>query len=232
MTSIKRAGVGIVRTLVLIIFVGAAGGLGWYVWQAKHNTDKTLNNTGQAQGTVVKKNTNTEKGVQQAPTDITADWTPFSSVKGKFSLRYPKRWVQPNNRDLCSPELFDRAIYLGPDTGSVLKCVTEYFGQMSVLSADGDKRGDYDLGAGYKDITNKEVNLNGIVGHRISGVATASDAAFRPAEGTIEVHYVFYSPAGVTYVAKYIQTPKGQSPSTDVLNDFDIMVTKTLKFSS
>ncbi len=232
MGSIKRVGVGIGRTLVLIIFLGVAAGLGWYVWQSKRNTDKTLSNTTLGQGTIAK---NTEKQtIAPTPPDITSDWTLVSSDKGKFSLRYPKTWVQPVNQDACTASLFDRAVYLGPDAGSVLKCGTEYFGQVSVLSVDGDKRGDYDLGSGYKDVTNKEVTVNGVVGHRIAGVAVAAapDAVFAPATGTIEVHYVFYTPTGVTYVAKYTQAPKGNSPSTDVLNDFDLMVTKTLKFSS
>jgi hypothetical protein len=232
MEPIKRAGVGIIRTIVLVIFVGAVGALGWFVWQAKHNTEKSLDNTTQSETVTPEKNTeNTDKPV---PTDITKDWTPYSSEKGKFSLRYPKTWVQPLNRDLCSPELFDRAVYLGPDAGSVLKCASEYFGQMSVSSVDGDKRAEYALGTGYKDITDKEVIINGVAGHRIAGVAKAAtpDAGFAPAEGTIEVRYVFYAPAGVTYVAKYTQAPKGSSPSTDVLNDFDLMITKTLRFAS
>lgn len=232
MESIRLAGRRFIQTVVLLVILGVVGFLGWFVWQAKYHTEKSLDNTSQAQGTTTK---NTERPAEtSAPADLTADWTPYTSDTGKFSLRYPKTWVQPLNRDLCTPELFERALYLGPDAGSVLKCASEYFGQMAVFSVDGDKRGDYGLGADYKDITKREVTVNGVTGQRISGVAVAPspDAGFAPTEGTIEVHYVFYAPNGTTYVARYTQAPKGHSPSTDVLSDFELMVTKTLKFSS
>lgn len=235
MESVRTFGRTIAKLLAFVLLLGVVGGLAWFVWQAKHNTDKSLNNTSQNQGTVTKPITNTEKPAPKAEsTDLTADWTPVSSAKGKFSFRYPKTWVQPTNRDLCSPELFDRAVYLGPDTDSVLKCASEYFGQISVNSVDGDKRSESALSKGYKDITDKEVAVNGLVGHRIAGVAVVAppEMGFAPVEGTIEVHYVFYSPSGVTYVARYTQAPKGHAPSMNVLNDFDLLVTKTLKFSS
>jgi len=234
MESIKQTVRRVFKIIVLVVFLGAAGGVALYVWQSKNKTDQSLNNASQGQGTVVKDTKNTESTAPKVQgTDLTADWTAVSSAKGKFSFRFPKTWVQPVNRDLCSPELFDRAVYLGPDADSVLKCATEYFGQVSVFSVDGDKRGDYGLNSGYKQVIDKEVNVNGLIGHRISGVATAPapGAAFGPVEGTIEVRYVFYAPTGTTYVAKYTQAPKGNSPSTNVLNDFDIMVTKTLKFT-
>lgn len=232
MESFKRASARVVRTVVLLVFLGVAGFLGWFVWQSKHNTEQSLNNTDRVQTTIVGKERNTEKR-DVPPGDITSDWTPFSSAKGKFSLRYPKTWVQPVNRDLCSPELFERAIYLGPDAQSVLKCASEYFGQMSVSSYDGDKRGEYSLESGYKEVTKKEVALNGVAGYRISGITSAApaDAAFSPIEGTLEVRYVFFV-NGTTYVARYTQAPTGHTPSSNVLNDFDLMVTKTLKFSA
>lgn len=234
MESFKRTGIGLFRIIVLVVFLGVAGFLGWFVWQSKANTEKVLDNTDRAQSALLQNGEkNTEKKDAASAGDITADWTPFSSEKGKFSLRYPKPWVQPTNRDLCSPELFERAIYLGADAESVLKCATEYFGQMSVSSVAGDKRSEYDLGTGYKDITKKDVVVNRAAGQRVSGVTTAPspDAAFSPVEGTIEVRYIFFT-NGNTYVARYTQAPKGHSPSDEVLSDFDLMVTKTLKFSA
>jgi len=234
MISIKRAGVGFMRTIVLVVFLGVAGFLGWFVWQSKINTEKSLNNTDRAQTAIIGNGEkNTEIRDQVPAGDITADWTPFSSQEGKFSLRYPRAWVQPSNRDLCSPELFKRAIYLGPDAESVLKCASEYFGQMSVSSVEGDKRAEYNMDAGYKEVTKKEVVVSGVTGHRISGVTAAASpgGAFSPIEGTIEVRYVFFT-NGNTYVARYTQAPKGHSPSTNVMSDFDLMVTKTLKFSA
>lgn len=234
MESFKRTGIGFFRIVVLVIFLGVAGFLGWFVWQSKTNTEKSLSNTERAQSEVIgNREKNTEIRDQVPAGDITADWTPYSSQKGKFSLRYPKTWVQPTNRDSCSPDLFDRAVYLGPDAESVLKCASEYFGQMSVSSVDGDKKSDYDLGAGYKDVTRKDVVVNGVAGQRVSGVTTApsADVTFSPIEGTVEVRYIFFT-NGATYIARYTQAPKGHSPSANVLSDFDLMVTKTLKFSA
>lgn len=235
MESLRRIGRGVVKTVTLVLIVGAAIGLGWFVWQSKNNTNKSLTNTAETQNPVVgtSKTTNTET-VPKTTETITTDWTPVASLKGKLSLSYLKTWVQPTNRDLCNPSFFDRSVYLGPDADSVLKCGSEYFGQMAVQSFDGDKRSDFALGTGYKDITDKEVNVSGLTGRRISGVASAPapGAGPGPVEGTIEVRYVFYSPTAVTYVVRYTQAPKGHAPSTNVLNDFDLMVAKTLKFSS
>lgn len=232
MSSKDQRGFGAVQALILVAIAGLVGGTVWYVWHIQ-STNKTTSTTTQP---TILPSQNTEKPTKPptAP-DPTDDWTAFSSAKGKFSLKYPKKWVQPVNRDACSPGLFDRAVYLGPDAESVLVCASEFFGQMSVISVDGDKRADSDLGSDYKDIVKKDVTVNDITGQRISGVAKApaADAVFGPLEGTTEVHYVFYVPAtGMTYTARYTQAPAGHAPGTNVLSDFDLMITKTLKFSS
>jgi type II secretory pathway pseudopilin PulG len=226
MKKLNQKGFGAVETLLVLLIVGILGGAGWYIYQAQQKTKQTLNNTTQGAGESQK---STKPAAQ--PKDETANWTIFISEKGKFSLKYPPNWVQPTNKERCNPGLFDRSLYLGPDSNSVLVCGSEYFGQMWVGSVDGDKRADYSFGSGYNNVINKDIVVNDVAGQRISGVAKAKseDDVFAPLEGTIEVHYVFYT-NGITYSARYTQVPKGHNPSTDVLADFDLMITKTLQF--
>lgn len=221
-------GFTVIESLLILVIVGMLGGLGWYVWNAHNKSIDSLTNADSANSSVVKYSKK-----PAAVKDPTADWTAYSSKNGQFSLKYPKSWVQPTNKEACNSDLFDRSLYLGPDSDSVLKCATEYFGQIWIGSVDGDKKSSYDLGTGYENIVKKDVTVNGVTGQRISGVAVApsGDLPFAPLKGTIEVHYIFYT-KGITYSASYTQAPAGNNPSSDVLSDFDLVVTKTLKFSS
>ena len=229
MRQTNSTGLSNIKLLLFLVILGIISGTGFYVYRSQIKTSSSLNNTAK---TPIEPQKTTPK--PEPVVDETKDWTPYSSVMGKFSLRYPTRWVQPEHKELCGSGLFDRSVYLGPDKNSVLKCGSEFFGQVSVSSVEGDKQTDYDLAEkSYKNIEVKTVVVNGVTGKRIAGVtkAPAGDEPFAPTEGTIEVHYVFYT-NGNTYAARYTQVPAGSAPSTDVVKDFELMVLKTLKFSS
>ncbi len=229
MRQTNARGFSSIKLLLFLVVVGIIAGTGYFVWRAQNKTSSTLSNTAKTPIEPQKTPKKTEP-----VTDETKDWIAYTSPKGVFYLRYPTTWIQPEHKELCTAELFDRSLYLGPDKNSVLKCVSEFFGQISVSSVEGNKQGEYDLTEkAYKNIEIKPVVVDGVTGKRISGIAKApaGDEPFAPTEGTIEVHYVFFA-KGNTYAARYTQVPAGNAPSTDVLKDFDLMIVKTLKFSS
>lgn len=215
----KDKGFGLIQTLAVIIVVAVIATAGGFVYKHNHKTNNV--NTTSKSAT----NTNTPQ-----PVDPTASWTTYSSQTGKFSLRYPSSWQQPTNKEMCTPGLFDRALYLGPDAQSVLKCATSYFGQIYVSSIEGDKQSSYSLGSGYTDVSTQDVIVSGIAGSRISATTSGLSGEGGYKDGTKVVEYLFYT-NGNTYVAHYIQAPAGSTPSRNVLSDFDLMVTKTLRFS-
>lgn len=232
MKKLNSQGFGAVEMLLVVIIVGLIGGVGYFVYNSQKAINKSLDKANSSLDQASKKKKEADKPKTESE-DETEDWTPYSSEKGKFSLRYPNSWVQPEHKDMCNTDLFDRALYIAPDKDSVLRCASEYFGQVSISSVEGDKQSNYDLGTDYKDVVTKDITINGVKGKRISGTAKPKigDDAFAPLEGTTEIHYVFFT-NGITYGARYTQAPIGHSPSTDVQKEFDLIITKTLKFQS
>lgn len=221
---INQKGFAAIEAVLIVIILAIIGGTGYYVYQANNKSTDTQNaaQTNANSATPHKKS---------AKADATKDWTSYTSTAGKFSLKYPGTWVQPTNKDLCNPDTFDRTLYLGPNSASVLKCATEYFGQINVTSVAGNQPAESEFdAAAFKNIVDKNVTVSGVKGKRTSAVAKDQPGLVGGyAAGTTVVKYSFYTNSN-TYVATYIQAPKGSDPSQDVLADFDLMVTKTLKF--
>ena len=230
----EETGFTAVEMLLSLIIVVMITFVGYYIY----NTQKTANATYKAASNASQvsppKHTKKTAITPASSPDPTAAWTVSSSTKGQFSLRYPTTWVQPTHKEYCNADLFDRAVYLGPDADSVLKCGSEYFGQIAVTSVVGDKTANTAITSdNFDNILTKQVTVNGVKGTRTAGVAKAPPAdATEPGgylKGTIVVDYVFYA-HGSTYAASYTQAPVGSAPSSNVLSDFDLMVTNTLKF--
>lgn len=53
MRRLNQTGSGIVEILLIIIIVAILGFTGWFVWQGKRNTDKTLSDTGKSMASAV-----------------------------------------------------------------------------------------------------------------------------------------------------------------------------------
>lgn len=219
----NHKGFALIEGLLILLIVGILVVVGGYVYITKKSSEKSLDRAASteitAAGNAVKKET---------AEDPTKDWKPYSSAEGQFSLKYPASWVEPTNKELCSPQILERALYLGPDENNVLRCGSEFFGQIQIGSSEGDSRTEKDTDwfkTGYKDVVRKDIEINGVSGKRISAVATESSEGFSLAEGTMLVSYVFFT-KGNTYTASYYQFKN----SPNVLADFNTMVTKTLKF--
>jgi hypothetical protein len=205
--------------LFIILIVALIGAAGWLVYKNQKKAPATTTTT------TVQKTTSTP--VPKTEADPTATWTVYSDAAGKFALRYPTTWVKATHPELCSPGI----LLLGPTTATVGVCASEGFGQVHITSTDGDSRSNYELGTGYTAVTKTDVTVDGVTGKKISGTAKGQAASDTPgmgalADGTIVVNYVFYT-NGKTYVAGYTQPPA----NPDVLNDFNLLVTKSLTFT-
>ncbi|HCM51715.1 TPA: hypothetical protein DIS56_01095 [Candidatus Saccharibacteria bacterium] len=210
--------------VLLILFIAVLlAGTGWYVLKAKDKASSTYSDADAANSSQLKYG---KKEVVKEQKDPTADWVAYSSTEGKYSLKYPKTWAAATNPESCSPGI----LLLGGNAGSVGKCATESFGQISVVSTDGDSVNDQKLSTGYKDVTSENVTVNNVAGTKMSGTASGQSgdeiSAGMP-DGTKVVKYIFYT-NGKTYTANYIQ----MSTYPDVLSDFNLLVTKTLKFQA
>lgn len=220
-SKLGQKGSALTALLVIIILVIVVG-TGYYVYRANNKAGNTLN---------------TATSTAQNPTlrHSTANWTAYSSQDGQFSLKYPKTWVQASDPTLCASGM----LLLGPDKDSVGHCASEDLGQISVASTAGDNRAAYDISndPNYKDAKTKTVTVDKVQGKRIEATAVAvagnqndSSQALTtgyPA-GTKVVKYLFFT-NNRTYEATYVQKTAGAG-SKNVLADFDLMVTKTLKF--
>lgn len=219
----SQKGFSAVETVLVIVVVGIIGFVGWFVWQSRNNTVKTLKDTSQGQSAAVK----TTKKATPAAKDPTADWVAYSSTAGKYSLKHPKNWVEASHLDQCNDGLF----LVGGNASSVGVCGSESFGQMNVDSQMGDISAGLNLASdGYVSVTKTSTTAAGVSGTKYSGTASGQQSGDAPggfADGTKVVRYIFVT-NDRTYSATYAQ----QSGYPDVLSDFDLMVTKTLKFSS
>jgi hypothetical protein len=230
MRLLNQKGFSVLEVSLILIIISMIGGTGYYVFQSRQKTNDNLSSTP------------SQVEQKSAPIETsTAGWQLAKSSAGQFSVKYPKGWVQPSNRDLCDADVLARGIYVGPTSEDVLKCATENFGQIGITSTEGDHQIDSDFSQdpGFASVQQKVVTVDGVKGKRVQGIAGASpggegdfsqQAQFSGsyADGTLVVKYIFYANNN-TYVASYQQSKTGLH-SQDVLSIFDTMVTKTLKF--
>lgn len=217
----NQSGFGTVETLLVVVLVGIIGFTGWYVWQANKDVNDSLKNVDN--GT----HKTTKKASGDKASDPTAGWTAYSSKEGQFSLRYPTSWATATHPEDCSPGM----LLLGANTSVVGKCASDGGSHISVYTNDGDRRQYSELnGAYYTDIKTEAVTVDGVDGKRQSGTYQSTEEGIGPSNGDKEVVYVFYT-NGKTYVASYKVVLHG-TVMPDALQDFDLMVTKTLKFSA
>jgi hypothetical protein len=211
----NQKGFSLVEALLLIITLTLIGFAGWYVWNTNHeDKKKDIKTTGTSDETQAK-----------VKTDPTSSWTAYTDQTGTFSLKYPSNWVKATNPDMCTEGIF----LAGPTVATAGKCGSDALSEVIVLSAQDDVRSTYHLNAanmsGAKLLTT-DVTANGVKGIKQTYTVTKEPEGIGPEIGTTEVRYVFYA-KGYTYVAIYSQRPN----DPDVLRDFDLLVTKTLKFN-
>lgn len=209
----KDSGFTLVEILLAIIAVAIVSFVGYYVYNQSSDTKAASSKSAATN--------EPDSRAEHANTKATASWKAYSSTTGNFSFRYPSGWVT----HVCD----DTAILLGPTNDSAGLCQSDGVGQVQVVSLDGDKRTDYKLDpASFPNVETGAVTVDGVNGIKESGTLQTSEEIFvGPQNGSKMVQYVFYT-KGNTYLISYVQTPE----FTDVLKDFELLVTETFKFSS
>lgn len=210
--KINQKGFTLIEGLLTVLVIAFISFVGWYVW----NSNQDKNNS-------TKSDTSDYVSIKsEKATDPTEDWITYHTDVGKFTVKYPKEWVTSPNKDACDETL----LLLGADSGSVGHCNSDSGGQIIISSTDGVQPASSYSADNYKDITSKNVTVQGVKGTRQSGTVKADpEFGIGPPAGTKEVLYVFVT-NGKTYTLNYIQQPSFK----DVLSDFELLVTKTLKF--
>lgn len=72
----NQKGFGAVETILVLVIVGLIGGVGWYVWDAKKESDKSLNQASQTEIVAANKSKLSE----------------YKNEELGLSLKYPKEW--------------------------------------------------------------------------------------------------------------------------------------------
>jgi len=218
----NERGFSVIEFILILIVIALLGGVGWYSYKHKNGASKVKDDSSQ-QNSSTKKSTETE--APKSTPDPTAKWLAFSSAIGQYDFKYPPTWFMADNLNLCNEGL----VLLGGNASSVGRCASESFGQINVSSSAGDNRADNELGNGFNGVVKTAVTVGGVAGSKQVGVASgqqAADAVIQGlADGTKVEKYIFFT-NGRTYTATYTQN----AGYPDVLSDFELLVTRTLKF--
>lgn len=223
----NQKGLSSVESLLILVIILNMGSVGC----SRLGTGKSRGAASEA-SQIEAKQTPQQK-VLPEKTDETADWIPYVGTASRFSLRYPKYWAvgHANPQNCTKAELSD--FTAGANADLVADCGTEYVGQIYIYSNEGNELNDHKLTNDlypYQSITSKKVTVDNIEGMRETGTAMGHDdekfAMPGLPDGTKVVIYLFYA-HGRTYVVRYGQ----RIGEPDILRDFDLMITKTLKFS-
>lgn len=210
---------GVAHILVILLVILLLGSVSYIAYTAyKANQDNKQQEQSQA-------NTDTQTS-EEPEQDPTEGWKTFLSEEGEYSFRHPALWVIADNLESCNPGL----VLLGANKNSVGKCATESGGQMSVSSTAGNYLSEYELNNEiYPNVSTEVVTVAGVEGKRQTGTYQADNELIGvgPEDGDKTVLYTFYTNSR-TYSAQLWL--KDAYP--DVTEEFDLLVTKTLKFSS
>ncbi len=206
------------QIIILVVLVFASVGVvGYRIYQGRQKPAETVTNNASDSSS----NQATEA---QQPVDPTADWKSYTNKVGKYTLKYPAGWY----KDVCDESLTDLALYLGPTKSSRVICNSEHISQIVIISTPSvPTASEQSLGTNYTNITEKKVVVDGVTGNRQSGKLKVAE--FGAPAGTLIVRYFFLA-KGRTYIASYIQTPSGDYRA-DNLDNFDLIITKTLNFT-
>ena len=221
-----------VETILVLLIVAILAGTGWYVYRAHNNTQNSYANADSS-------NTATVSTKKAAPKDSTADWVTYlNKLIGAYTLKYPKTWTITADPNVCGS-----LVMFGGDSKSSGKCGGDgsALGQITVSSQTNDPSSNPEVQAkdGWTDITKKAITIDGVQGYMQTATAkgqTDTDGIGFYHDGTQLTAYYFIK-GSILYQASYTtQSRVGASdtPSKypNVLNDFNTMITKTLKFSA
>jgi len=210
-------GFSTVEGLLVGVIIAMITGVGYFVYKADQSSNKQ-----QADSSVSQQ----EKSTNDQAKDPTEGWKSYKDKDGLFSLKYPSSWTIAENLDMCDPGL----VLLGANKESTGACQSDNGGQISVEARKGDLlRSDYELlPEYYSDIKTESITINGVASMKQLGTFSPNEEVFLgPKKGDKKLIYIFQD-GGYTYAASYYI--KKDNPYPDVQSDFELMITKTLKF--
>lgn len=209
-------GFGFVGLLAILVVVALVGMSGWLVYQHQNHSIQPTNS---ADSGLFQEN------VAQKSVDPTANWTKYNSISGHYSLQYPTTWVTNS----CASDFI---LLLGPTKATVGECASGNLGEMYFLSADTSHASAYNLNidnsATYGGVTKTPLTLNGVTGTKLTATYKSTGQTMPPYPDNTKIVFYVFTTASRTYIASYYQKPGYPY----VLDDFNLIVTKTLKFTS
>ena len=215
----KEAGKKLLLTLLIIVLIALVGGGIWW-WQ-----QQTINNLSAKLTKLEKENQQLqeveEESTAQAEKEKIADWTVYESEAGQFSLKHNPDW----SHLVCDGN--EATVYIAPDSESQAICFTEHLSPIVVASTTGDNRSlTADSVSEYgNDVVITKVKVDGVSGTKATYTHRGDEFAVA---GAKHVHYEFFT-GGRTYSASYVRLP---ADSTNLLEDFELMVNNSLRFSA
>jgi len=211
----SQTGFAVIELVVLVVVLALAGGAGYYIWHTNQQSQVKLD--------AAKKATQSSNHISTKSTDPTATWTKYSNKDGGFSLKYPSSWLTAYS---CTTS----AVLLAPSSSVRVDCNSAkvnqgYIEEIYVGPAFRFGCIPLSLKDGFTNIQQQSVKTS-------SGVtATEYTAASNGNSGSLfmkgtNVNDYYFTVNGKCYEANYTQFPG----YPDVSSDFNLMITKTLKF--
>ncbi|MEQ4303656.1 hypothetical protein ABNF97_20130 [Plantactinospora sp. B6F1] len=157
--------------------------------------------------------------------DPTADWTPYRSTRHGYALRHPPDWLV---------EECETSLWLAHTRDLLPGCLgTDYFFYLVWVrseAADQAYTGPYNAET-HGDIEVRDVTVDGVAGKRHSAVVVKEDDLIgRSAVGTMVVRYVLQANGRVYTIA--FENHRDAPGAADLLEKFDLMVTKSFTFTA
>ena len=147
-----QKGLRLVEALLILVALIIIGNVGCSRQEAKSLDD--VGSASESRGEQDRR----QKG-RPKEADETTNWVTCVNTEGRFSLRHPRYWVRPAEPEYCNPGLF----MAGADEDSVGECASENFGQIYVLSEEGNQLGKYMLATDeypYQNLTSQKVTVD------------------------------------------------------------------------
>lgn len=225
--KLKNDQSGFIEVALAIVVVIVLAGAGYFAWQTFNKNDHKVSTTSP---TVSSSPATSKTSTSTATPDLTASWTSFTSVSGKYSLRYNPSWkIYTYGGDAlktCQKDRTDSAQdFETKNTGDMLitGCGGGAIGQVHSGSSVGLKNTDFSGTTDLYDIQFVEKEkIDGVEGVRYSAIAKYGFPNIEKGGGVVEYH--FY-----TNGRNYVISMEQHSLFPVIGDDFDLMV-KTLKF--
>jgi hypothetical protein len=213
--KLNQKGFGAVEVLLLVVVIGLIAGAGYYVWNAKKNTESTLNNTANSQGEPSKSTSKVTSTKVAAEED---SWLLYTAPSKKYSIRIPDGWSAGSIGDNLHSNSIDYKKGTQGKVGVITHSVDGYslFSlnvPASASTKQGTEQGSFSTASGLKV-------------HKYYKVATESDGPGINAGDKIYTYY--FDQDGKNIEITYVITNVIENGTTDRTSDVERAI-KTIK---